>query len=172
MSDFANGLLHPVLTVEHVLALTGAALWAGQAGAKPARGLLTGLLAGGAAGAIAGWCGLLLNDGLVRWLLLLGMALTGGLAAARWHGRQVLFPAIGLLVASAIAWQTVIGQSATTLPLVFAGGILGGLVAVGVLVAGLARQLDAGAPWQRVAVRVAGSWLLAIGILMLALPAR
>ena len=162
LGDFYGGGLHLLGSPEHLLTVLGLGMLLGAGGREIAREplLLPALplaLAAGAASAglapAAAWAGTLS-------LLLLG----GALAASTRPPRPVLAVAVALLgIACGLANGA--AMTPTTDRLLFAPGvaIAGFLVAFhGMLLARAARPF-----WARVAVRVAGSWIAATGILVL-----
>ncbi len=171
--DFMNGVLHPALAPVHWLTIGGAALWAGQAGAPAARRFLAGMLAGGSAAILLHHAGPAVPPDLARTGLLTLMALHGAATAARMRAPAVLPALSGALVAALVVSQTLAEEGGELVrPLVSGLGNLAGAVVTGILAAGAARSLATGKPWQAAAVRIAGSWILAIALLMLALPDR
>ena len=172
MGDLLNGLLHPLFSPPHWLALAGGSLWAGQCGEKQTRGLLASIPAGVVAAFLMQSGHAVLPDHPARFLLLAVMSAAGGLAAANIKAPAPLAAAAGFLVAGLITAQTFAEDAVQAPALAFATGLLLSLTVTGLLIAALSRHLSAGRPWQRIAVRVAGSWILALGILMLALPAK
>lgn len=163
LGPFYDGLSHLALTFEDLLPALALALLAGQRGPGAGRAALFVLpaawLAGGLAGLSwpTGWDGAPLASG---WLLLLG-----GLVAA--EARLPPAAVAGLAAALGLlhGWLNGAAMARARLGLLGLAGIVSALFVLVALAAGLAASVRAG--WARVAVRVAGSWIAAIGLLAL-----
>ncbi len=163
--EFYDGLVHMVVTPADLLVVLALALLAGSSGKPAARAALIGLpsawLAGGVVGAWAGeasarpWA-TALSFGVAGLLVALGARLSTGLVlalgciAGALHGRANGAELEGRGLALAGVVLAVFSLFAWT----------------SAAVAGLERK------WARVAVRVAGSWIAAIALLMLGWLAR
>lgn len=162
LGPFYDGILHLLLSPADVLGLVAATLLAGLHGARASR--LT-VIVMPLAWFLAGLAGLALPAmPELPWLSVLSFALLGALVALnpKLPAEAVallagLFGALhGLLNGSALA---AIGAGWTSL--------LGIALAVGVVALLVsARVVTLRADWTRIAVRVAGSWVAAVGILM------
>jgi len=163
--SLVSGLLHPVLVPAHVISLIGLGLVAGRtvlsaqvrALATFACGLIGGL------GAIAGGIGETpANDVLVA------MAALCGLVAATGMSVSASFAAPAALVSGAALGldsppdAILLHEAVLTLIGTACGGIAA-LTVIGAAASALSR------PWHGIATRVAGSWIAAIAILVLAL---
>jgi urease accessory protein len=165
--DFYGGILHPLTALEHVLPFLALGLLAGQQGARAARWLLLvfplGLLLGSAFAAVApaGFWLTPLNH--------LSFVVLGLLLAAAWRIPLALLLALGALIGLSHGYEN--GRDITTggaLPLFVPGVALVGFV-ITALASAATLALTARADWPRVAVRIAGSWIAAIGIMMIGL---
>ena len=165
---FYDGLAHVVLTPADLLVVIALALLAGQRGTQAARWALLALpaawLAGGAIGARFP------AEAALPLLTTLTFAVAGTLvvldAKLRAAGVAVLAGAVGLLHGF-VNGATMMPGGASTLALA------GAVTAVFSIVAILAAQVTTlRAGWTRIAVRVAGSWIAAAGVLMLGWLAR
>jgi hydrogenase/urease accessory protein HupE len=163
LGSFYDGVAHVALTPQDLLVTLGAALYAGARGAAAARATLFVLPAAWLAGSVLGalrsaeWAG--------SWATTVTFLVFGLLVAAN---ARLPSPAVATLAAAAGLLHgcvngATLGPRAADLP-----GIAGVSVAVFVVVA-LVSALVVGlrAAWSRIAVRVAGSWIAAAGILML-----
>ena len=158
-----DGIAHLLLSFDDLLPVVALALLAGVNGARAGRIVLFILpvawLGGGIAGVLAGGAALP-PIGTSLSLLALGV-LTAASARLRPALVAVLATALGLmhgwLNGAGIA---VAGREASGL-----FGIAGTIFVVVALAAALVVSLQR--PWTRIAVRVAGSWLAAAGLLML-----
>jgi urease accessory protein len=165
------GALHPFAAVEHLILLLGLGLLAGRL-PREGRGravalLLAGLLAGLAA-TVTGRAGLLPTGTAAAAVL--GLALLAGLLLA-------LGPVLPTAVASgmalaaglAVGADTEVGGAAALAVLAAAAGVVGGAALIVLGAAALSAR--ATRPPLPVARRVAGSWIAAIALLLLALAA-
>lgn len=158
---FWNGVLHPVLVPLHLLALVGAGLVLGQNAPRASR---IALPLFGAALAVA-----IFAAGPVgtQGPALLAVSVAAGLLAAL--GRAGVLPTAALSTAAAVAIGLDSGSAETVSAsawLTTIGSLTGCLVVV-VLAGGLAAA--SAASWQRIAVRVAGSWIAAASLIALTL---
>jgi urease accessory protein len=161
VTDFYAGLLHPLTAVEHVLVLAAVGLLAGQQ-ARPValRTLLLFVLLLAASAACAGAIGAAVP---LDTALLVSIVATGGLVAARWPlPAGVVYVVVGL-VAMLHGVANVAEMRPTMSSVRFAAGGAVAAFVVTTYALGIARR--ARAPWAEVAVRVAGSWIAAVGIL-------
>jgi hydrogenase/urease accessory protein HupE len=161
MGPVYDGIGHLLLAPEDLLPVLALALYAGLRGAAAGRMAMFLLppswIVGGLAGTLMSVTpppplpavSILLLGGLVAADLCLPVATVTGLA-------------IALGLAHGFMNGTVLREGPGTLGLVGIAAMLFGLVA---LAAALVVSL--GKPWARVAVRVAGSWIAATGLLML-----
>jgi urease accessory protein len=167
VGDFYGGILHPLTALEHVLPFLALGLLAGQQGARAARWMLLvfplGLLLGTAFAAVDP------ADYWVTPLNHLSFVVLGLLLAAAWRIPLGLLLALGALIGLSHGYEN--GRDLTTGPgiLLFVPGV----ALVGFIITALASAatlaLTARADWPRVAVRIAGSWIAAIGIMMIGL---
>jgi urease accessory protein len=164
VGDFYAGMLHPLTALEFLLPWIALSLFAGQQGRKAA----------------------LLTLALFPLALMSGAALAMTLPSPTWLNAVdlAIIPILGLAVALAITCPNtvvVIIVSAVGLLHGMANGseiaapmspwrFIPGLAAVAILFLaygiGLVRSLKR--PWTQIAVRVAGSWIAAVGIMVCA----
>jgi hydrogenase/urease accessory protein HupE len=160
---YYDGLAHVALTPADLLLVIAIALLAGQRGARAARWALFALPAAWCIGGIVG--ARFPSDATLPMLTTATFALAGALVALdanlRAAGVAVLAAAAGLLHGYVNgATMTPGGASALALA--------GAVTAVFCVVAILSAQVTTlHAAWTRIAVRVAGSWVTAAGLLML-----
>jgi urease accessory protein len=167
VGDFYGGILHPLTALEHVLPFLALGLLAGQQGARAARWTLLifplGLLLGTAFAAVDP------PDYWVTPLNHLSFVVLGLLLAAAWRIPLALLLALGALIGLSHGYEN--GRDLTTGPGLFL--FVPGVALVGFIITALASAatlaLTARADWPRVAVRIAGSWIAAIGIMMIGL---
>lgn len=164
-------LLHPLLSLDHLLALVAIGLLAGQQGARGARRLIVALLLGLLLGAVLPIFANLAD--LVSHLDLVNAAslfVLGGLVAL-----AARIPHSLLLIVVAFFGMSHGAANAIDL----AGTAAPALIVVGVAVAGMIATLPLaivittlGQGWPRIVVRVIGSWIAAIGLMMLGLALK
>lgn len=165
---FYDGVVHLVITPTDLMVVLGFGLLAGLGGKALARGVLLILPAAWAAGGVVGMTWPV--DIALAWLTTLTFGLVGIMIAAN----------VRLPVPAGVALAALAGglhgfvNGATMAP----GGADGlALTGVAVLAFTLVTLLSAivaslRAPWMRVVVRVAGSWMTAIAMLMIGWLAR
>jgi urease accessory protein len=162
LGPFYDGVAHLFVTPEDILAVAALALLAGLAGKPYGRAVLVVLPVAWLAGALAGRM----------------TTLSGGVPVVS----AALLVAVGALVAVDRRWPLVLVASAALMCGLLSGYFNGaalagagssGLAAVGIgcavfvivsLVAGQVASLQK--DWARIMVRVAGSWIGAVGLLM------
>jgi hydrogenase/urease accessory protein HupE len=159
---FYDGLAHPFISPEDLLPALAVTLLAGLSGARYGRWMLATLPAAWLVGMIAGWA--LAPPAAPAWGVAVATALTGALVAAD----------LRLPLAAVIGWAALLGAlhgsdngrelAATAGGLVAIAGIACSLAMVVSLAAGQVAVLQA--QWTRLAVRISGSWIAAVGLLM------
>lgn len=167
-----GALLHPLMALDHALALLAVGLIAGQQRRSDARLTLAALLvallagvAGGMLGAVPETAGATLGRINLVSVPLLGALVALGLA---------LPPAVAVPIATLVGLShggengLDIGAHSASFAAVLGVGLAGTVAALPPAM--LVSRLPSG--WPRVAVRVAGSWIAAIGLIMLALALR
>ena len=162
--EFYAGLLHPLTDPQAIPSLLALGLLAGRAGKE--RGLWTALV--GSATAFA--AGLIAT--LVGWLPVAPLVLAlATLVAALLLAADVRLPAV-LLFALAMVLGAALGiVQASELPSAeFGAGAALGIALALLYLALFAARIEA--PWARIGVRVAGSWIAAVMVLMLGLTLR
>ncbi len=164
VGPFYDGALHVLGSVDQILPLLAMCLLAGLRGKAPGRATLFGLPLALLVGAAAGrWGPAPASIGPASTVLLLAL---GGLVAsdARLPGRVVILvaTACGLL----IGYANGTAMAEARLGVVALLGIATTGFAVAAFVTAFVVSLRAG--WMRIAVRVAGSWMAALGLLMVA----
>ncbi len=159
-----GGLMHPLLGIDHLLALVGAGLWAAQLGGAARRWVPAGFVAALAVGLAMGVGGVTLpgvEPGIAASVLVFGVLVAGG---AR------LPTGMGVALASAFALFHGCAHGAELPAGVQTFAYIAGLVASSVLVLCAAM---AGGTWARSAgrpawVRAAGAGMAAGGVVLLA----
>jgi len=161
---FYNGMLHPLIVPAHVLLLVGLGLLLGQHTPKISRpawsafalALVAGLAAAAASGAQVSLPVLLVLAFLAALLVILdrpvGVTIAVGLGIAA-----------GIVIGLSSRPETTISRE---LWLGLTGAAFGAVLILS-YVGGLAATVSR--PWQRIAVRVAGSWIAASALIVLSL---
>lgn len=168
LGPFYDGIAHLFVTPEDLLAVVALALLAGLRGKPCGRTALFALPAAWLAGALAGRTNTLTAGTQVLSAgLLIGL---GGLVAANRRLPLALIAGIALtcgLVNGSFNGAAMAGAESSGLA---AAGIACAVFVIVALVAGQVAALQK--EWARIMVRVAGSWIGAIGLLMLGWAAR
>jgi hydrogenase/urease accessory protein HupE len=165
LGDFYNGMLHPVLVPAHLLALLGVGLLIGRqppAALQPAALSFLAAITLGLLGAGLGW------SADAETLLLAGAAVCGLLLA--WSSPLPAWVGSASGIALGFAIGTDSGQGISETQAV-AAALTGTGVSVYLLFLYALATADTlrKRHWQQVAVRIAGSWIAASAILVLAL---
>ncbi len=163
--DFYGGMLHPISALEHLFPILALALLAGQQGKREARWTLFFFTITFFVGAVFA-AGEGASD-IVIWLNRASFLGFGALVAMEKRLRARILVVIALVFGFTHGYE-----NTGDLPNSVAFHLfLPGLVATGVsLVAiGSASTVVLGRPWQKIAVRVVGSWITAIGMLVIGL---
>jgi urease accessory protein len=160
---FYDGLAHPLISPEDLLPALAVTLLAGLGGARQGRLVLATLPAAWLAGMAAGFViGL---PAAPAWLIAVLTALVGALVASDLRLPLTALIAIAAGLGALHGYDNGRDLATTTGALLAIVGIACSLFAVVSLVAGQVVVLRA--QWARLAVRICGSWIAAIGLLML-----
>jgi urease accessory protein len=161
---FLGGLLHPLLTPSHGLALLGLGLLIGQQPANkrpiPLMLFVLALAAGLLALAFA------VGETPAGDVLLAGVAISGVLVAAAFRLPILVLGPLAAVVGAAIGLDSppeVVSLREAVLMLIGTG--IGASIALTLAVAGAARMAR---DWQQIGVRVLGSWTAASALLAIA----
>jgi urease accessory protein len=164
LGGFYGGLLHPVRTPTHGLALLGLGLLIGQQPADRRRLPQVSFVLALAGGLVA--LALAVGETPAGEVLLLGGALSGALAAAAFRLPLLVLGPLALAIGAAIGLDSppeVISVQEGVVMLIGTG--LGATIALALVVAAAARMAR---DWQRIGVRVLGSWTAASALLAIA----
>jgi hydrogenase/urease accessory protein HupE len=171
LGDFYGGMLHPLTGVEDAVPWLGLAILGALQGPERARWLLVVFPAGLAAGAL-----LSLVAPATAMMPGLGVAVIAvtGLAVAM--AIALPLPAllgVGMVVALLHGFQNGQAMNADTDRLLFISGLTATGYVFVTLATGLAITfLQGSGGWRLIAVRAAGSWVAAVGIMALGLALR
>lgn len=164
IGTFYGGVLHPWVVPAHLLALIATGLYVGQRGWGDVVRTLPIFIAACAVGLGLAHPGV---EAIARIALLTGAAVIGVLVAADLR----VPPGVGILLLTAIGFIVAVdsapeAQAGAGRFAALAGTCIG-VSAVFVWISGPVTCLVR--PWQRIGVRVAGSWISACALLVLAL---
>jgi urease accessory protein len=165
IGNFYNGLLHPILVPAHLLLLIALGLLIGQKGIYEHRMAFVVFLVTTAIGLIGAWFSV---GGDMEILLLSGAAIIGLLIASNLSIGHYLCAAIaafiGLFIGIDSAQETLSGN--VKLVTLFGSGV--GIYLSLVYSMGFADYFNK-KPWQKIGVRVIGSWIAASSLLVMTL---
>jgi urease accessory protein len=165
---FYDGLVHPLLSPEDLLPAVAMTLLAGLGGARHGRFVLASLPGAWLLGMAAGWAiGL---PAAPAWLIAVVTALLGALVASDLRLPVAAVTAMAAALGALHGYDNGHDLAATTGALVAIAGIACSLFALVSLLAGQTAALRA--HWARLAVRISGSWIAAVGLLMLGWSVR
>ncbi len=166
MDEFIAGALHPLLTPSHLLVLVGLGLFLGQA-AVPRPEAAAGVFSLGAASGLAATY--ILRGPGAPPAMLLGRGLgVGGLVSAAMTWPIGVRWTLAAVAGVALGWDSTPEAGTSGVALAKAAlGLWAGLTLVVLNVAHYSARLP-GSPWAQKGVRIIGSWIVAVGILMLA----
>lgn len=170
IGHFYGGLLHPVMVLPHALALLTFALLVGQCGVGAMRRAYPPFLLALAIGLTLAGFGV--SPGLpVEQLLLLSSLLCGLLVALQWQLPLLVFTVLGAMLGMVMGLDSGVdaGLSRQQSFAALLGCWVGAAIAL-IVIAGLVELLRR--PWQRIGVRIVGSWSCASTLLVLALALR
>lgn len=165
INEFYNGLLHPVFVPAHVLLLMALGLFVGQQGTKDNQVAVAVFLVAVTLGLMAAWFSL--GDQL-EMLILGAAAATGILIAARLavgrYGCALVTALAGLLLGMDSAQDMLSGKERFI-------SLVGSAVGIYLLFLYPMALADifSKKSWQKIGVRVVGSWIAASSLLVLAL---
>jgi hypothetical protein len=162
---FYSHLLHPLLVPAHALLLIGAALVLGQQGRSGARVGLVALGLAFAAGLTVTKAGAI--DGVREQVLLFGALVIGGAVSLGKRMPIVLTVLVAAGAGIAIGLDSATDTAGQREAFLAFAGVSIGVLYLAILITGLTVGLTQ--HWHRVGVRIAGSWIVAASVLVLAL---
>lgn len=156
---FVNGILHPIIEPAHLLALIALGLWIGRQDHDALRRAIVALAVALIAGLLAGPLAAMPSNVPIIAALVLGC-----LAASGWQGPARLVAMVAVVTAVLIGFDSAADDG------VLALGIWTGAMLIVLNVVNLAMRINAA--WLHVGLRVAGAWIAAIALMLLALSLR
>lgn len=163
LGPFYDGVSHFALTPEDFLPALALALLAGQRGPRAGRFALFALPGAWLAGGLVGLALPAIHTATV--LTTLSFLVLGALVAAETQLRPEWVAAIALVVGLQQGYLNGAAMAQARLGTLGLTGIVSALFVAVALAAAMVVKVRA--PWGRIAVRVAGSWIVAIGLLLL-----
>jgi urease accessory protein len=163
LGPFYDGLSHFVLTPEDLLPALALALLVGLNGAHAGRATLFALPAAWLAGGLVGLAWPTVSA--IAALTIVSFLVLGAMVAADLKLRPAWSVALSVLLGVLNGYLNGSAMAGARLGLAGLAGIVSALFVVVALAAALPVALRA--PWARIAVRVAGSWVAAAGLLLL-----
>jgi hydrogenase/urease accessory protein HupE len=163
LGPFYDGVSHFALTPEDLLPALAIALLAGQRGSRTGRLALFALPGAWLLGGLLGLAFPTISSATA--LTTVSFLALGGLVAADARLRPEWVTALALVVGFLHGYLNGAAMSQAKLGALGLVGIVSTLFVVVALAAALVVVLRA--PWARIAVRVAGSWIVAIGLVLL-----
>lgn len=165
LGTFYNYMLHPLVVPPHALILIGSALMLGQQGRSRARIGLMALCIAFAAGQVGAKA--FAVDGVREQVLLLGALIIGSAVSI---DRPMPTPLIALAAAGvglAIGLDSTIDIAGQRESLLGIAGLSVGVLYLVIVIAG--STVGFTKLWQRVGVRIVGSWIVAASVMVLTL---
>lgn len=163
LGPFYDGALHLLLSPEDLLAVLGVTLLAGLGGKTAARWLIIALpLAWLGAGVVG------LDREVIPiepWLNVALLTMLGVLVAANLRLSPTIIAALGILVGVIHGLDNGAALAAAGAGPTALGGVAATVLILALLVAALVASLRAA--WSLIAVRVVGSWIAAVGMLLI-----
>lgn len=156
---FVNGLLHPAIAPAHLLSLLALGLWISRQDRDALRRSILAFATALVAGLLAGSLGTLPAIVPLAVALILGCLVAGG-----WQ-----WPATAAAMVS-VATAVTIGFDSGNDDWIAGLGIWVGAMLIVLNIVNLAMRFEAA--WLRIAIRIAGAWIAAIALMLLALSLR
>ncbi len=158
-----DGISHVLMSPDDLVPILAMALMAGLNGRTAGRRTLFALTAAWFVGGLAGFhSGHPLVPGAAAALSFLVL---GGLTAADWRLSPAVVTGVAVVVGMCHGWSNGAGIAESQRELLGLAGIASVVFVLVALASAVVVSLRAA--WTRIAVRVAGSWVAAIGLLML-----
>ena len=165
INNFYNGALHPVLVQSHLLLLLALGVYFGQQGPKENQKAIVVFLLATTLGLVAAGFS---AGGNVEAILLVGAAIIGLLVAASLrlpvYLCAIIGAAAGFVIGLDSAQETLLGKE--KMVSLFGTGV--GIYMLMVYATGFTYYFS-NKPWQKVGVRIIGSWVAASALLVLSL---
>ena len=161
--DFYGGMLHPLTALEHLVPILGLGLLVGQQGTSISRWVLLLFPIGLFVGAVV--AGNLEPSPYVEWFNRLSFVALGTLIAGAVRLPLSALAPSAVLLGFSHGYENTAGISSSVAMYLFVPGIV--VTGVAIVAIFAAAVVSREVSWQKVAVRVVGSWIAAIGILLI-----
>ncbi len=165
VGDFYGGILHTFLVMAHIFPLIALSIIAGQQGPKAAGKGLTFFLAALFAGAVAAFYTQPVTA--IFYLNLISFIVLGILAALSLKLPLWLFYSVIFFFGFTHGYQNGMELHQTQSPVLFLTGLLAGGLILYTLIAAITVSVKK--EWFQIALRVIGSWVAAMGLMLIAL---
>ena len=170
---FANGALHPLFIPAHVLVIAALALLSGRQGfqaSTQAAGVFLAAVVCGLALGTSATIAAVMTESRLQAMLLSGAGIAGLAVAGALHvDRRMLLGAVALAAFGLGLDSGLVGRSAWETFQTYAGTTIAATIATLYLGSVAAEIFSARPHWMQIGVRIVGSWIAAISILVLAL---
>lgn len=165
LGTFYSHLLHPVTVLSHALLLTAVSLMLGQQGRSTARAAICALgvtFVAGVAIATAGGLNVVREQ-----ILIIAALMTGGVVCLDRRVPMAFPVSVAAGTGLAIGLDSAVGTTGVRDTALAVAGVAVGVLYFAVVLAGLTVEVEK--HWQRVAIRIGGSWIFAVSVMVLAL---
>jgi len=161
--DFYAGLFHVITAIEHLLPMIALGLFAGQQNPRGARFSIISFFSCLLIGAIIGVN--LPEIALLNYLCIFSLIITGGVVIIQWKTTSywIIIIAGFIGITQGLANGSSLGNGIQLINFI-AGVATAGLVIVSIFTGMALSFIES---WQKIAIRVLGSWIAAIGIMYL-----
>jgi len=163
--DFYGGMLHPLSALDYALPWLALGLLAGLQERRIGRWMLLAFPLGIALGVVGSQL-LPPPQGLLLGVNVLSFLVIGGLIVLARPLPPVLFLGLGAVFGLSQGWENALAITGSTNAVLFFAGLAAASYLVVTLVTAATVVLLRQAAWVRIAVRAAGSWITAIGLLV------
>ncbi len=164
--DFYGGALHPLTAFEHTLPWVALGILAGMQDPRWARWMLLAFPVGLGVGTSLAL--IIHQEPLVSTLNIGSFVLVGTLIAAAWSLPAPLLFGLGALLGLTHGYENGVAMTNDTNVLLFVTGVATiGYIVVTLVTALTVTFLRSHASWRRIGLRAFGSWIAAIGIMLM-----
>lgn len=162
--DFYGGMLHPISALEHIFPWLALGLLAGLQGPRRGRWVLLVFPVALLVGTVLAW--LWPSVSLMTILNMVSFVVLGGLVALAWSLSVSVIVTLGLVFGLSHGYGNGLAMTDETNRSLFVAGVASAGYVIITLVTALTTVIARKRNWTMVAVRAAGSWIAAIGILL------
>ncbi|MBK8175661.1 MAG: HupE/UreJ family protein [Rhodospirillales bacterium] len=164
--DFYGGAMHPLTAMEHALPWLAIGILAGMQGPRTGRWILLAFPLGLFVGAALAW--FVPTEPIVSQANIASFAVVGLLVAAAWPLPAPVLIAAGLVFGLTHGYENGTAMTPATNHLLFILGVTTvGWVFIALTTALTTAFLQSNVGWRRIGVRAVGSWIAAVGIMLI-----